>query len=103
MLFRSGVEHLDAAADFDHGLEVVVPRFGAGARGQGPDPRRALLDSVAAAQIGLAGLFDVGPGPTERLDRSGQFGMVALEWDQQVAAGGEHGRNCFFEGAERRG
>src|SRR5512137_2486619 len=47
---QARVEAFDLAAHLDHGLEVVVPGLGPGARRQGPDARGALLYAVAPPQ-----------------------------------------------------
>lgn len=84
---------LEAAAEFDHGFEVVVLGVRAGYFGRRPAPRRALLDPIAPTQIHHAGLFGARP----------IIGMVALELHQQVAPGGEYNLNRFLkmEGVER--
>jgi hypothetical protein len=64
-----GVEDFHAAANLDHGLEMVMSGFGAGPFGEGPDPRGALLDAIAAAQIHRIGLLGVRLGLTHRPDR----------------------------------
>ena len=95
-----GIEDVGVAVNFNQGTEVIVPEFSASAKLQGPDPGGAPLNPGL-----LTDLMAVRPVPRglRRLSRGEALikrGLVGLQLDQQLIAGGSDDLNRFFGHAE---